>query len=465
MAIAQFSGLASGIDSAALIDAIIEAREVQNDIRREEISHLESENDALAEINTKLLALYDLIEPFRTASGGGVSKKASSSDTTVATAAVGASATNSTISLDITSMADSATQSLYYSTGYSSTTEAFSKTGDGSGTLTVTVGTGTDEVTIDVAVTEDSTSVQDVVNSINNDADASGRVVAAAVNTGTAASPNYQIVVSTLQSGTAKGSLSIDATDFGANVNKSVADPATDAVFSIDGIFGSITRSSNSISDVLPNVTLQIVSTGSATITVSDDEDTTADRMSEIIDAYNDLVEYINDNDIIERVEESDEVDNIYGSLAKTRVDNDFLAQFRADLASASSDNGTAVTGMAELGISTNRDGTLTFDIDDFKEAVTSDPLGAGEVLRSFADKLGGVSGSIYQFTKYQGFIDTAEATNNSTIEDLNEAIDQLDRRNAKTRESLERQFANLESVVGRLQSQQSALSGVLASM
>src|SRR5262245_11833345 len=109
--IAQFSGLASGIDSSSLIDAIIAAREKQNDVRRADIDHLNSENDALTELNTKFLALNDLIDKFRSANGGGIQKKTSSSDATIATASATAGANNSTTHLTITSVAAAATAS------------------------------------------------------------------------------------------------------------------------------------------------------------------------------------------------------------------------------------------------------------------------------------------------------------------------------------------------------------------
>ena len=112
MSAIKFSGLASGIDSGALIDSIIQARDVQNQIRRNEISYLESSNDALTELNTKLLALNDLIDKFRTVNGGGIQKKASSSDSAVVTALAGSNAANSSFSITTSSVANTATASF-----------------------------------------------------------------------------------------------------------------------------------------------------------------------------------------------------------------------------------------------------------------------------------------------------------------------------------------------------------------
>lgn len=460
-AIAQFSGLASGIDSASLIDAIIEAKQTTNKLREDDIDFLGSENDALEELNTKFLALADLLDGFRTANGGGVNKEAASSDTTVATASASAAAANSSYALTVSSVANTATGSFNHS--YTSATDYVSTAG--SGNVTVTVGTGSDQVVITAAVTANVTTLSDLVSAINGDPNNGGRVQVSAVNIGTDGSPDYRLVFGTSNSGTAKGSLSLAADGAITELATNTVEQATDAVFSISGISGSITRASNSISDVMSGLTFQLYKTGTANITVSTDAETSAASMDEIVTAFNDIVDYVNENDTIERVEEDSEVDNVYGTLAKTRVDNDFLASFREALFEATSTSGTAVTAMSELGFSTNRDGTITFDADDFKAAVAGDPLGASEVITDFADSTAGISGMIYEYTKLGGFIDIAQDSNNSEIENLQDAVDQLDRRCDSLRTSLEKTFANLESTVAELQSKQQELNSYLSGL
>lgn len=458
MPIGQFSGLASGIDSKSLIDALIAAKEAVNVKRQAEIDHLSSENSALDELNKKLLNLDDLISEFRTANSGGLSKKGSSSDPTVATATVGANANNAAYTLSVTSIANSANGS--YNHSYSASTSYVSTSG--SGDLTVTVGTGSDQVAITTTITANSTTLEDLVNAINNDSNASGRVAASAVNVGTEASPDYRLVISTLNQGTAKGNLALSVDAAVTELSASTIDQATNASFSISGITGAITRSSNTISDVISGITFNLLDTGTSTISISNDADTTADKLSAIVDAYNDIVEYVNNNNTRTQDNQSNDRAMIYGSLAKSRVDDDFLSVFREKMAAASSDSGTSVTTLSELGISTNRDGTLEFDVDTFKQAVASDSVGVGEVLNSFADSVSGIEGSIYGFTQLEGYIDVAINSNNDQITNLEEAIAQLKRASDKYRERLQGQFNRLEQISGRLQQQQAALSGIV---
>ncbi len=457
MAIAQFSGLASGIDSASLIDATIEARELTNQLRRQNIEFLESENESLDELNSKLLALDELVDRFRTVNSGGIAKKGTSSDPSILTATAGTNAVNATYDLTVSQIADTATGS--FDDSYSSADAVLSN----GGTVTVDVGVGAASVQIQATITGGVTTLEEVANQINSDPDADGRVVASVVNIGSGVTPDYRLMFNTLETGEREGRLLLSSTS--ADFTTTNIQQARDAEFTIDGITGTITRTSNTVGDVISGVTFQLTDTGSASVSIGNDVDKTADEMSEIVDAFNDIVEFINENDTVDRIEDDENVANVFGSLAKTRVDNDFLSAFRLALLSADSGSGDEVQSMSELGLSTNRDGTLTFDSDEFKEQAGADADGATGVLQSFADQVAGASGMIFQYTRLNGFIDNAQSGNNTEIESLNDSIQQLERRTAKLRDSLTKQFARLETITSGLQSQQQALSGILAGL
>lgn len=476
--IAQFSGLASGIDSTKLIDAIIAARETTNQIRRDNISHIQSENDAFDDLNTKLLNLNSLIDKFRTVNNGGVSKKAISSDATIATATAGASASNTSfVVTSVTSIANVATVS--FNDVYASLSSPLAPNAVGTVTIGVDVGTGANLKSIDIGITS-ATTIDQYVSAFNAHANAIGNIVATEVNVGTTSSPSYRVVFTSLKSGTDLGTVAFDipgSGSFGGQndlQSRDTSRQATNAVFTLSGISSSITRSTNSISDVLPGVTLNLFKTGTnTTISIGDDADATSDDVEAIVTAFNDIVKFIGQNDTITRNTSSSSsgavgslgATNIFGSLAKTRVDNDFLSQFRDTLAAASSTSGGAVTSFADLGLSTNRDGTITFDSVKFKTAVGTDSNGAAQVLRSFADSATGFQGTLTQFTQIFGFIDTAQNSNNDQITNLTQQIDDLERQSAKIRESLVRQFAKLESITAGLQSQQAALTASLSAL
>ena len=174
---------------------------------------------------------------------------------------------------------------------------------------------------------------------------------------------------------------------------------------------------------------------------------------------------YVADNDTVTQDTTTSDGTITYGKLAKTDIDNTFLADFQTKMADATSTAGTVIKSLSDMGFTTNRDGTITFDSDAFEKAAASDPTGASQVLNSFADAVGGTSGLIYSYTSYDGIIDTRQTSNTDSISDLNDKIAVLKAQGAEYQATLEKQFSNLESVSAKLQSQQSSLSAALASL
>jgi len=460
MAIAQFSGLASGIDSQSLIDAIIEARGRSNELRKQEIEFLESENEAYDELSTKIANLNSLLERYRTLNGGGVAKRATSSDSAVAAASVNAAASKGSYTWTATTLAATATAS--FNDTYTSTSSVLAASASGTQTIGVTVGTGGSAVTINTNITN-TTTVQQFVDAFNGNTSANGKVTASIVNVGSTSTPSYKVVFTSLTSGMEEGSLAFSVPVM-TQLQTRTVNQATDASFSITGI-GTITRSSNTIGDVISGVTFNLTKTGTATINIADDTESAADQFQEVVDAYNDIVEYVNENNTVSRNESGNTVTNVYGTLAKSRLDDDFLTNFRARLSAASTTAGTSVTSFSEVGLSTNRDGTLSLDIEKFKSAVASDSVGAQDLFTSFADNVSGTGGFFYEYTKFQGFIDIAKDGNNSQIENLNDKVSQLERQLEKVRANYTGQFARLEWITAQLQQKQQELSSVLSSL
>lgn len=461
----QFSGIASGIDTASLVDALVEARTLANVRREADIGALQDENTSLDQLNTNFLELSSLIDEFRTINGGGALKSASSTDEDVATATAGSGATNSTVSLNVTSLAAAGTAS--FDDTFATTSDALAANATGTQTISVLVGQGAEQKTISVDITN-STTVDEFITAFNDNSDAAGNISASAVNVGTSSSPSYKVVFTGLNQGLEQGEISFSipdaATGFGGNsdLQSRTVSQAANAEFTVSGISGSISRDSNTIGDLLPGVTLELQSLGATQVTVDNDVDSTAEKFQAIVDKYNEIVEFINENDAIERLEEGDDVANILGTLTQTNLDESFLSDFRSALSGTSSSSGTEVTAFVNLGLATDRDGTLQFDIDEFKSQLALDSDGASELLETFANNAAGVNGFISSYTRFDGLIDKAQESNNSEIDRINESISRLEGVGDSLRESLTLQFARLEALTGELQAQQAQLSSLL---
>jgi flagellar hook-associated protein 2 len=468
MPLVNFSGIASGIDTQALLQATVDAqRKLRVEPLETKINELEETNDAIKEIKERLEKFRTNALDFTTLNGGGVAKLAQATDETVLTATATNSANNGTYTLSVAQLATTATFS--FDDRFATSTSAAAPSiddgqPDSARTVTFTVGTGTNQETVALVLTS-TTTVSDIVANFNAN---STKAQAALVNVGTTAVPSYAITISSLNQGTELGELGISlGSEFTTtgNLNTSTLNQAQNAQFSLSGISGTIERSSNTVNDIVNGVTFELSGTGTSTITVGEDTETTKTSIRQLVDSYNDIVQYFNENDTITREEDGDEVTNIYGSLARTNIDDDTLASLRSEIASALATNGTAVRIFADLGITTERDGTLAFDEDDFDSAIAAEPNSVNELLRNFADSTVTTGGTLSQFTQFNGVIDLTVTSNQNQIRDLNERIGDAEGFIARTEAALQARFARLESLIGSLQGQQNALVSALAGL
>ncbi|MCB0358952.1 MAG: flagellar filament capping protein FliD, partial [Bdellovibrionales bacterium] len=211
---------------------------------------------------------------------------------------------------------------------------------------------------------------------------------------------------------------------------------------------------------------LKKVTSNATVINVTNDPDKTAAKVEEMVTAFNEVITYSRDNSAIEVENQDGQTVNSYGSLARTRVDEDVIGAIRTALASASSGiSGSTVQIFADLGIKTRQDGTLEFKASDFSNAINNDPAAVENLLQKFADDVGATTGVIQTYTKFNGQFDLAQQSNDAEIKALNEQLERIDRSITALEERLRRSFTALEERVGQLQSQGSALSNILAGL
>jgi len=334
---------------------------------------------------------------------------------------------------------------------------------------------------------DETTTLSGFASKINQE---TTNAVASVVNVGTAASPDYRILIKSNKTGTADGELTLNAADLAvlaartpAAFNSNTDLGAQNAQFSISGISGTITRSTNSIADLIPGVTFNLKGTGGpSTITVSDDSGATTAKLQEFLDKYNEVVAFIQENNQITRQESGTNVTNTFSPLSLTQVDDNALQSIRAEISrSAFYNTGSRETAtneiriFAELGITTDSDpynattgtggGSLKFDSTVFASAVSKEPDSVRQIVRNFSDAVGRQTGVIQQFIGFNLIVDNSINSNKGQITDLNDRIAQAEASILATEASMRQRFARLESTIGRLQNQQSALTSSLAGL
>jgi flagellar hook-associated protein 2 len=466
MSTISFPGLASGLDTQSLIDASTAAsRQTRVKPDQTRVTQLESTNTALEELSTKLETLRTNLKAFATLYGGGVSKTGTSSKESVVSATATSAASNGSYSVTVNELASNHTYS--FDTTYTSTDSPIQSSLTGAEaapdrTVTFAVGTGSEAETVSVEIPDGSYTIQQFADAFNN---SSAKAHASVVNTGTTASPAYKLVISSMYEGTEKGMIARTALGSSlTNLTGYAENAAKDASVSIVGI-GTITRSSNSISDIIPGVSLSLNALGTSTVKISEDSASTTTKIQDFVDAFNEVVTYVSDNNAVTRQESGTEVTNNFAALASTRIDDTALQAVRDAFASAVASGGSSVRILADLGLATQRDGTIKFDTAKFQESLSAESASVGAILNSLADKAAVTGGTIDQYTRFNGLLGLTVSGNKTTISDLNARISDAEKDIQRQADSLKARYARLESLMGKLQNQQSSLTSALAGL
>lgn len=276
--------------------------------------------------------------------------KAATGDDKLLTATAGASASTGPHSINITSLARAEIQVA--TSGYASTSSDLNLSGD------LTFSFGTSSFTVPVSVGD---SLADIQSAINAHADNTG-VTASILNDGTA--NGNRLVLTAKNSGldnavTVSGSLA-------AGFNFGVTVPAANAVIDVDGVLG-IQKQSNTITDVIPGVTLQLKGEGSTSVTVTRDNEEIEKKVTAFVDAYNKLATTVGD------------LRKKGGVLEADGAARSVLGELQGEFNSAMS--GNAYSYLAEVGVTFGKDGKLSLDKSAFNSALDKNLSGVSALF------------------------------------------------------------------------------------
>jgi flagellar hook-associated protein 2 len=320
------------------------------------------------------------------------------------------------------------------------------------GTATGTTINGSFEKTIDVTANDTLTTVQQKINALGF------AVSANIVNDGSGVSP-FRLSLTARNSGR-DGRFLFDAGTTGLGTTNLV--DAQDAAMFIGGTGSTqpllITSSTNQITNVIKGVTINLngVSSNPVTLNVSQDSSNVSDQLDKFTSAFNDMV------DKIDTLTSFDSTTMTKGLLlGESSIQNIQTTVYNV-LTSVVSGAGRYRT-LADLGLKLVDGAKLEFDADKFKAAYAADPTavqnlftqantGIGNALETAINKL---------IDPTYGSLTIENKTLDQRTQQFQDRIDLLDKLLTDKRTRLEQQFANMESVLATLQSQQSALASL----
>lgn len=233
-----------------------------------------------------------------------------------------------------------------------------------------------------------------------------------------------------------------------------------DAKFKLDGI--DITRGSNSVSDVLTGVTLELKATQGVNDTpvvlkVGVDSEKVKTAVTDFIKAYNEALSFLHAKTSVNPDNKTREI------LAGDQVFKELKIRLRAIVGGAVDSVASGNPSLlAEIGIKAARDGTLSLsDTAAFEDALLSDVRKVSDLFNSTNGIAVQLSDLLTGFTSVGGQIDIAQ---NGTQDQLTNVKTALQRTNAQIDRRVEVfriQFESLQSALNRISLQSQAISRI----
>ena len=356
---ASIGGIASGLDTANMIQQLMQLeRQPMMAIQRRGQQYQRA-HDAWGQITSKLSSLRSATDTLRDPKALGDTVKVSSSNDAVATAtASGSGAQTGSVGLQVHQLAQA--HQLALGGSFDS-----AKSPVGAGDLIIRDKDDAEAARITLG---EGATLADAARALDGFEGLRARVV----ETGT---DGHRLVVTSTRSGDAS-QFSIDTqidafTDGGGAINDVLA-TGQDAELSMGSL--TISRSSNTIDDLIDGVSLGLAGTGDVTVNIEQDQQEATKKVKALVDGMNGLLD-----ELVKQSRTSQEA-NKRGPLAGDSLVRSLQMDLRATVSHVVSDEGPFRT-MSDIGISLTRDGKITLDESRLQAALTEDTDAVGEIL------------------------------------------------------------------------------------
>ena len=458
---AGITGIGSGLDINNIVKAMVEAETAPKaaQLSRLEkttttkISALGSLKGALSNFQTTMKDLNKL-SLFE-------NRTAVSSNTNALTASASKTALSGSYSVAVQQLASSSKVA----------TSALAKdfSANAAGSLTVSLGSN-DQTPVTVNI-ESGASLIDIRDALNAQLKDKGMSANIVNNPDTGAS---QLVLSSTTTGSGND-ISISGADGGLealNVNGAIKaeqgtagylEQASNAKFTIDGL--KLESASNTIDNAIPDVTFTLKDKTEEnkplTVTVGQDNSGVKTQLKKFVDSYNELIKVSNELTGVTKV--GDGKPPVVGGLVGDATVRTLLSGIRNELTNPSGVEGLQV--LADLGITTQKDGTLKIDDEKLGKALENN-------FDAVAQFVAGDNGLMTRMDKrISGYVETGGVLEQrikgltTTTTNIDAQREALIRRTGQIEARLFKQFNAMDSLVGQLNATSDRLAQALGSL
>ncbi len=434
-------GLSTGVDYNDLISKLIEAKRQPINILENKKSTYNEKISTYSDLSTKLSALKSAVDKLKTSSNF-YAKSVSVSDSTVLGATVSGTTPIGNYSISVTGLASEEKEAH---DGVASSSTVINSSGIDK-VFKYTYGTTSTTITV-----ADGTTLDQLKNLINDDTNNPG-VTATIINDGVAGD-NYRLILTGNDTGE-DYTISIDDAvttldGSGGTVNfESTAftekKTAANADFTVDGL--SISRSSNTITDVIEGMTINLYKTGSSsTVSVTADVDSIKEQIESFVTAYNDVVSFLSTNT------DYDSTTGESGILSGEGTARNIQTKLRSIVSGSASGLPDDFKILAQIGITTDSEtGKLEVNGSTLESKLASN---LDDVANLFMDTSEGIATQIYDYidditSTVDGSITLREKGLKDVIDNIDDTIRNMKYRLDKTEQDMVRRFTALEKLV-----------------
>ncbi|MBI4666173.1 MAG: flagellar filament capping protein FliD [Nitrospinae bacterium] len=383
-------GLISGMNTTSIISQIMEIERRPIQLIEDKRTVLSNEKAAWQEASTRMLALESaaakLSSTSKFASRSATFANNNSAAGTVMSVSSESTAVDGSYNIKVSQLAQA--QKSASNQTFSSFTAAAGLSG------TITIGS------TNVSVTSGQ-SLEEIKNNITN---SGAGVSATIINAGTSASQQYMLMVTGDDTGAANAFSMSTSMNLGT-LSFSTTQAAQNANLTVDGV--AITKSSNTVDDVIADTTLNLQTLGSGTVTVSTDYDIILENVQAFVSAYNDAMDYFREQLSYDSTNQTK--GTLFGNGTLMTMQNQLRAIMSGSIPGIDPTDPTKLSSLSQVGIKTDINNQLTVDTTTFSDTLKSRftevarlfaPSGSGTY--TFISATGLTQGGVYD-TKVEG--------------------------------------------------------------
>lgn len=462
----------SGYDFSGIVSSLVKVYKLPETQMTARQTKIQSTKDAWRDVNTRMASLEATLTGLSDTTTW-TAATATSSNSNLLSATTGINAAQGVYNIKVNTMAQAQT----VTSTLQNVDSASTATTLAAGTFTITTG----GVAHTVTVAKDD-SLQTVADSINN---AKAGVSATVVQV----TDGYKIAITAKKTGIANAASFADATGStnltdlgildGTGTLNQIQSP-TDATLTVNGVSG-ITSATNTVTSVIPGVTLNINGADSEastiTLNITADNTTAQTKIKAFVDQYNSTM------DFIATKLSYNSTTKVAGDLFGDQTLQGIQERLRGMVSGTVNNPTGPYLNLSSIGISTSsnnygKDATLTFDTTKFATAMAAN---SQSVANLFGAASGGVNPNtgttntqglanilknyLHPMVTYGGTFAKQQDGYADQLTKLKVQIADFETRATAYEAQQKLKFANLETALAALNSQSSSLTSMINSM